>query len=270
MHRAAHQILDGATVFEDSVAVPMTGWSAERIAEDANAHPERRGMRLFLASRHQIAREVTRDVIRDGSADIQVVVLGAGLDTTAYRPDPAPGLRIFEVDHPATGAWKRAHLAREQIAPTVPVEYVGVDFESESVRDALLAAGLDTEKPVVVVWLGVLVYLTNAAVESTIGALGGLSRGGVHLVLDYSEPPDQLTGRAAEMHATRSERVARIGEPWLSSYRPEELRNLLARNGFGIAEDLSTPEWIARFLGLPADKGRWTGGAHLLHAVWQE
>lgn len=266
MHRAAHQIVEGASVFDDPMAIPMTGWDVQRIADDVVEHPERRGMRFFIAARHQFAREVVAAAAERHGGPVQVVVLGAGLDTTAYRDgvESSQVARVFEVDHPDTGSWKRDHLHREGIAPTVPVTYVGVDFETQSSRDALHAAGLDPESPVVVVWLGVLVYLTRPAIERTVADLAGLARTGVDLVFDYPEPTDRLSGRAARSRATSAARVAAIGEPWLSSYRPQEIADMLSERGFGVAEDLTTADWIERFLGVVAPA---TGsGAHLLHA----
>lgn len=267
MHRAAHQIVDGAGVFEDPMAIPMTGWAAQRVADDVAEHPERRGMRFFIAARHQFAREVVRAAADRNGSPVQVVVLGAGLDTTAYRDgaESSDITKVFEVDHPDTGAWKREHLRREDIAPTVPVEYVGVDFETQSSRDAVRAAGLDAESPVVVVWLGVLVYLTRRAIERTVADLAGLATAGVDLVFDYPEPTDGLSGRAARSRAKSAARVAAIGEPWLSSYRPDEMATMLAERGFGVVEDLTTADWIGRFLGIAAPATR--SGAHLLHAT---
>ncbi|HWC21995.1 MAG TPA: class I SAM-dependent methyltransferase [Flexivirga sp.] len=270
-HRAAHQIVDGASVFDDPMAIPMTGWSEQRIADDVAEHPERRGMRFFIAARHQFAREVLRAASGRNDGPVQVVILGAGLDTTAYRDgiESTQVAKVFEVDHPDTGAWKRDHLRREGIAATAPVAYVGVDFETESSRGssrgALHAAGLDPESPVVVVWLGVLVYLTRRAIERTVADLAGLATAGVDLVFDYPEPTDGLSGPAARSRARSAARVAAIGEPWLSSYRPEEMAAMLAEGGFGVVEDLTTAGWVERFLGVPAPAAG--SGAHLLHAT---
>lgn len=249
------------------MAIPMTGWAAQRVADDVAEHPERRGMRFYIAARHQFAREVVRAAVERNGGPVQVVILGAGLDTTAYRDgvESTHVAKVFEVDHPDTGAWKRAHLRRENIAPTVPVAYVGVDFETQSSREALHAAGLDPESPVVVVWLGVLVYLTRFAIERTVADLAGLATAGVDLVFDYPEPTDGLSGRAARSRVKSAARVAAIGEPWLSSYRPEEMATMLDDRGFGVVEDLTTAAWVGRFLGIAAPASG--SGAHLLHAT---
>jgi methyltransferase (TIGR00027 family) len=261
LHRAAHQVVDGGRVFPDPVAVPITCWTSDRVADDALLRPRRRGMRVFIACRHRYAR----DVLTDYGSDAQVLVLGAGLDTTAYQP--APGLRgpVFEVDHPATQAWKIGRLLEAGISPTVPVRYVPVDFETDDLTAALEAAGFDRTRPVVVVWLGVTLYLTADAVEQTVARVAGLTTGRTDLVLDYSEPR-RGGGEAARRRAARADRAAAIGEPWLTHFTPPDLAALLERNGFEEAEDLGSSGWGGRYLGLPPGTPDRPSG-HLVHAT---
>jgi methyltransferase (TIGR00027 family) len=260
LHRAAHQVADGGVVFPDPVAVPITGWSPERVADDARLHPKRRGMRTFIACRHRYARDVLTT-----HADAQVVVLGAGLDTTAYQPDGLLRGPVFEVDHPATQAWKLERLAEAGIRPTVPVHYVAVDFETDDLAAALEAAGFDCERPVVVVWLGVTVYLTAEAIEKTLVRVAGLSRARTDIVLDYSEH-DPGSGAAASRRAARVTRMASIGEPWITHFTPAELASLVERHGFDEVEDLGFAGWGNRYLGLPPGAPDRPSG-HLVHAV---
>lgn len=255
LHRAAHQVVDGARVFPDPVAVPITGWSAERIADDARANPRRRGMRAFIACRHRFAR----DVLAGRGADLQVVVLGAGLDTTAYQAGAPINGPVFEVDHPATQAWKLERLAEAGIRASVPVAYVPVDFEADDLTAALVGAGLDRSRPVVVIWLGVTIYLTRAAVDQTLATVAALSTARTDLVLDYGEP-----GSAAS--SARVAHLAMIGEPWLSQFTRGEMAELLAGHGFVEVEDLEFADWGPRYLGLPAVLTRGPGG-HLVHAA---
>jgi methyltransferase (TIGR00027 family) len=169
------------------------------------------------------------------------------------------------VDHPATQAWKAGRLAEGGIRPTAAVRYVPVDFETDDLTDALQAAGFDRTCPVVVIWLGVTVYLTAAAVEQTLATLSRLTTGRTDLVLDYSEP-DSVTGAGAERRATRSARVAALGEPWLTHFTPAELAALLGRHGFEVAEDLGLSGWGGRYLGLTAATPDRPSG-HLVHGV---
>ena len=261
LHRAAHQIVDGGAVFPDAVAVPITCWSPERVADDARLHPQRRGMRAFIACRHRYAR----DVLARSAADAQVVVLGAGLDTIAYQPLGLLGGTVFEVDHPATQSWKLERLVEAGISPTVPVRYVAVDFETDDLTAALEAAGFDRERPVAVVWLGVTVYLTADAIEETVARVAGLSSARTDLVLDYSEH-DPGTGAGARRRTARANRVASIGEPWLTHFTPSELASLFERHGFDEVEDLGFAGWGTRYLGLPPEPPDRPSG-HLVHAV---
>jgi methyltransferase (TIGR00027 family) len=261
LHRAAHQVVDGGTVFPDPVSVPITGWAPERVAADALLHAQRRGMRAFIACRHRYAR----DVVEAGERDAQVLVLGAGLDTTAYQPATTVTGTVFEVDHPATQAWKLERLAEAGIRPTVPVRYVPVDFEADDLTAALEAADFDRERPTVTVWLGVTVYLTSAAIEQTLETLAGLTTGRTDVVLDYSESKGR-TAEGTRRRAVRAEHAAALGEPWLTHFTPSELAARFASHGFDVAEDLGLTGWGSRYLGLPPGTPDRPSG-HLVHAT---
>ena len=105
----------------------------------------------------------------------QYVILGAGLDSFAYRQSRGE-LRIFEVDHPASQGWKRARLARLGITEPESVSYVAVDFEAESFDEKLKASGFDPARPSVVAWLGVSYYLTPAAIDATLDTVARWAR----------------------------------------------------------------------------------------------
>ena len=144
----------------------------------------------------------------------QILVLGAGLDTFAYRLEPTPSLRVFELDHPATQAEKRQRLARAQIAEPAHVAYVAHDFEDGSMAPALKGAGFDTDTRTFIVWLGVTPYLTEEAVFATLSELAQLPRG-AEVVFDYANPPDRVTDAATRAHHQQmAERVAASGEPF--------------------------------------------------------
>lgn len=264
MHRAAHQVLDGGRVFDDPVAVPIVGLAPEAIAEDARAHPQRRPMRLFIACRHAFARDVLATQASSGVR--QAVILGAGLDTTAYRPaERAAPIRVFEVDHPATQAWKQQQLVATGITPTTDVAYVPVDLEREPFTPALARHGLDPHRPTVFAWLGVVPYLTLDAVTRTLTAIAALP-GGATVVLDYAEPrPAEADTPFDRWHRERAERVARVGEPWITFFTPPDLHTLLLRTGFAEIEDLGIDGYGPRYLGLPANAPRRPGG-HLVAA----
>jgi methyltransferase (TIGR00027 family) len=97
-HRAAHQVLEGGRIFADPLALPILGEDAPAILAEARENPARRGLRAFIAARSRIAEEAARQAIEEGAR--QIVVLGAGLDTFAYRLEGNDELGVFEVDHP--------------------------------------------------------------------------------------------------------------------------------------------------------------------------
>src|SRR3954447_14263017 len=153
--RAAHQVLDGASIFEDPLALRILGPDADDLVRDAEAEtdPFRQRLRWFIAVRSRIADDALAAAVMRGVT--QLVVLGAGLDTTAYRAPPSQRLRIFEVDHPATQAWKRARLAETGIALPAALTFVPIDFERATLAESLAAAGFDTVRQTFFSWLGV-------------------------------------------------------------------------------------------------------------------
>lgn len=154
-HRAAHQ-LDGAQLFADPLAIPIVG---EEAARQSRANASSFGMRIFIAARARFAEDTLAESLARGVT--QLVVLGAGLDTYAYRGAERAKLSIFEVDHPATQAWKRERLAEIGITPDGNVHYAPVDFENERIADGLARAGFDPNQRTFFFWLGVTPYLAR-------------------------------------------------------------------------------------------------------------
>ena len=108
-HRAAHQLLEYGRIFADPLALRILGEDADAIAREAAENPSARRMRIFIAARTRFAEDALAAAVERGVR--QLVVLGAGLDTYAWRGGMRERVRIFEVDHPATQAWKRQRLA---------------------------------------------------------------------------------------------------------------------------------------------------------------
>ncbi len=263
-HRAAHQLLEGGFFFADPLALPILGAEAQSAIDRAKAEPLRRGLRLFIALRSRFAEESARAAIKRGVR--QVVVLGAGLDTFAYRLEAPAGLRVFEVDHPATQAEKRRRLAAARVAEPAHVGYVGCDFETQTFVDALAAAGFDSRRPTFVFWLGVTAYLTHKAVYAALAAVAALP-GGAEIVFDYAAPPeaiDRPEARAA--HEELARKVAAAGEPLRAYFAPPALAARLAALGFREIEDCAAEEIAARYAPgrEPMRRG---GGARMLRAA---
>ncbi|HEY1862303.1 MAG TPA: SAM-dependent methyltransferase [Roseiarcus sp.] len=245
-HRAAHQVLERGFVFADPLALPILGQDADDAISLAKERPERRSLRLFIAMRSRFAEDSARRAIEKGVR--QILVMGAGLDTFAYRLEPTQDMRVFELDHPATQAEKRRRLTNAQIAEPQHVSYVAHDFEHGSMLRALEAAGFDTGKRTVVLWLGVTPYLTEEAVFATLGELARLP-GGAEVVFDYANPPDAINeGNARNFHREMAERVAASGEPFRCYLDSAELHARSQELGFSEIEDLDRAALVARYL----------------------
>jgi methyltransferase (TIGR00027 family) len=245
-HRAAHQVLERGFVFADPLALRILGPDADNAIALAKEQPERRPLRLFIAMRSRFAEDSAAYAIKNGVR--QILVLGAGLDTFAYRLEQTPDLRVFELDHPATQAEKRRRLNEAQIAEPQHVSYVAHDFEGGSMTAALKAAGLDPDKGAFVLWLGVTPYLTEEAVFATLGELASWP-GGTEVVFDYTNPPDRVTDSAARAHHEQmAERVAASGEPFRCYFDSAALHARAHELGFSDIEDLDRAALVARYL----------------------
>jgi methyltransferase (TIGR00027 family) len=262
-HRAAHQILEHGQIFSDPLAVAILGIDRDDIVRQARENPSSRRMRLFISIRTRFAEDALAAAHAQGVR--QLLVLGAGLDTYAYRSSLPNGLRIFEVDHPTTQAWKRERLAAADIRLPSVLTYVPVDFECENAGDNLVAAGFDPHARSFVTWLGVVPYLTEQAIWSTLGYIASLP-GGAEVVFDYSNPPDSLSPAQRAEHDPRAARVAQLGEAWLSYFDTAALHEKLRALGFVRLEDLGPGELARQYLpGVLAPVS--DAGGHILHAA---
>jgi methyltransferase (TIGR00027 family) len=245
-HRAAHQVLERGFVFADPLALAILGPDADEAIALAKEKPERRPLRLFIAMRSRFAEDSARRAIDEGVR--QILVLGAGLDTFAYRIEPADRLKVFELDHPATQRDKRRRLAEARIAEPEHVAYVAHDFEHGSMTAALKAVGFDPRRRTFVLWLGVTPYLTEDAVFATLAELAELI-GGVEVVFDYANPPHAIEDAAARnYHREMAERVATSGEPFRCFFETEDLHAGARRLGFAEIEDLDRAALVGRYL----------------------
>jgi len=184
--RAAHQVLDHGAILYDPFAMKILGEDEKDVLQFANAHPLASIGHLITTARSRIAEDALARAVESGIR--QVVILGAGLDTFALRsPHAAQQIRIYEVDHPATQAWKRQRLAEGQIALPPWLIFVPVDFEQDDVGAKLVAAGFQQNAPAFFTWLGVVPYLTHDAIGRTLNYMSSIQNSEV--VFDYMEPP---------------------------------------------------------------------------------
>jgi methyltransferase (TIGR00027 family) len=269
VRRAAHQLLDVPRVLDDPLALSIlaTEERDELLADPRkhNRNPIGRALRAFLAVRSRLAEDALASALARGVT--QYVVLGAGFDTSAYRPpcSSTPSLRVFEVDHPDTQAVKRQRLAAAKIVIPPNHTFIAADLSQVPLRDALRDGGLDLGAPVFVSWLGVIPYLTLEAITATLTVIGALPRG-TEIVFDYGIPPSELNLVARMIYKQFADRVAAAGEPWITYFKPGDLRALLVRCGFTRVDDFDDGSLTARFLANRSDGLKLGPSGHIAHA----
>jgi methyltransferase (TIGR00027 family) len=268
MRRASHQLLDHPLILEDPFAIrilpPDAAAETGRDTEREN-HPLARAMRAFMAVRSRFAEDEFAEAATRGVK--QYVALGAGLDTFAWRnPHRYSGVRIFEIDHPATQTWKRELIAQENL-PEGAATHVPVDFERQSLADALRLTGFRTDAPAFFSWLGVVPYLTRDAFRSTLRFFGGMATGS-GVVFDYALPREAVDEDRRAAFDELSARVATIGEPFRLFFMPDDLASEFQAIGWRVATQLDATAIRQRFFADRADAptGR-NGMARLVSAA---
>jgi methyltransferase (TIGR00027 family) len=194
-----------------------------------------RGMADIIALRTAAIDTAVRDAIAGGAT--QLVILGAGYDGRAWRMPELAGVKVFEVDHPATQSDKRERAAELPPASGI-VGFVPMNFESESLDTVLVRAGHDRWSPTCWIWEGVVMYLTRDAMRATLAGIAGRSARGSTLIVNY--------------HTVHRRFIARlmfrlIGEPQISAWTPDEMAADLRSVGFVVHEDSGMTDWNSRF-----------------------
>jgi methyltransferase (TIGR00027 family) len=267
MRRAAHQLIDTPRVLDDPLALKILGPEREA-AIRANPRlidrgPGARTLRAFLVARSRIAEDALAESLARGVRDY--VVLGAGLDTFAYR-NPHAGLRVLEVDHPASQARKKKRLAAAGIAVAESVTHVPIDFSRDDLATVLRAAGLGEGRPAFFSWLGVTPYLEEPVVLATLAALAAFARGGGGIAFDYAEPPSRLPLLHRWAFARMAARVAKAGEPFRSFFDPATLAAKMREQRWASVTDLDAAAINARCFASRHDGLRVSRMGHVLVA----
>jgi methyltransferase (TIGR00027 family) len=247
--RAAHQILDGDTlILDDSVAIRLLGPDAEKKIRDSKSHfeePVRVALRAHVVLRSRYTEDRLQAAVPRGIR--QYIVVGAGLDTFALRqPSWAKELAIIEVDHPATQQAKRTLIESAGLSLPPNLRFIAVDFEQETLHDALRRSNVDTTLPSFFSWLGVTMYLTEPAIDAALNAMAVFPVGS-EVVLTFSEPPATKDPIASAVGAALSKHVADLGEPFISFFEPGAMETKLRQAGFTQVEFLSVDEAKARY-----------------------
>ncbi len=268
MQRAAHQLLDDPKVLDDPIALRIIGEegaSALRAnPRQSEATPLSSYLRAFVVARSRYSEDELALGVRRGVG--QLVVLGAGLDTFAYRsPHPEGVLHVFEVDHPATQTWKRACLEEAGIAIPRDLTFAPVDLETQKLEEGLRNAGYNPAECTFFSWLGVTYYLTIAAVMATLHLIA-LAPAGSGVVFDYVVPPSSLTPFQRFAFDALAQRVASAGEPWQACFDPGLLAEELRAVGFRYVEDNGPEQINARYFKDRKDGLRVGGLSHVMCA----
>jgi methyltransferase (TIGR00027 family) len=204
--RAAHHVLDHGSILDDPFAMKILREDEKDVLQFANQHPLASIGRLFTTARSRIAEDALSRAVEGGVR--QIVILDAGLDTFALRnTHSARQIRIYEVDHPATQAWKRERLAEAQIALPPWLIFVPVDFELDHVGEKLFAADFQQNWPAFFTWLGVVPYLTTDAISRTLDYMSSIQNSEV--VFDYMEPAEAFSEELRQIEKERTERLGK-------------------------------------------------------------
>ena len=251
MMRALHQTLDDdPKLLVDPIAPRLIDAEGEAIrgalADLAVLPPAIRSrFRSLFLVRNRYAEDCLAESISHGMH--QYVILGAGLDTFAYRqPRWANSLRVFEVDHPITQQWQRGRLAAARISTPANVSWIPVDFENETLGGALSKAAFDFTAPAFFSLLGVSQYLSEVALDLTLQFVLSMPATS-EIVLTFVLPEDARPADEAALVAAFAVRSGEMGEPWVTQFLPEELLTKLRAMGFSNVFHLSPADAGLRY-----------------------
>ncbi|MFI2751998.1 class I SAM-dependent methyltransferase [Cellulomonas sp. P22] len=236
--RAAHLLVDGPTpLLVDAQALALcraVGSSPLDYQLAAPREPVLAAARLSAVVRSRFAEQIARRSSTD-----QYVVLGAGLDSSGHRLQAST--RTWLVDLPTVLRWRASAFAAaeiEDVGAAVPL-----DLATADVPAALAAAGGDLERPVVVSWLGTVMYLDLPQVERVLGQLSALAPGS-HLVFDCIVPPSERDP-AGQAYAEAVSAVAGTsGEPWRSTFSATDVEDVLSRTGWRLERSANEAEVV--------------------------
>jgi methyltransferase (TIGR00027 family) len=259
--RAAHQLLDHGAIFDDPFAVKILREDEKDIIQFANQPLASIG-RLLTAARSRIAEDALSKAVDQGVR--QVVILGAGLDTFALRNPHAARIRIFELDHPATQAWKRERLEGAKLRPPPWLTFVPIDFEQDDLQQKLSSAGLQGTSAAFFTWLGVVPYLTHEAVGNTLDYIASIQNSEV--VFDYMEPPEAFSDEIRRLVMERTKQLEKTEEGWASRFEPDGIAAILSSHGFSDVEDISFQQIVSKFGRDIQGLATGQAGIHIVHA----
>jgi methyltransferase (TIGR00027 family) len=252
VHRGRHRLEDSPPpILDDPFALEFVGSSWHDIAASSDARHSTelgRQLRAAMATRSRYAE----DRIEFGDFH-QYVLLGAGLDSFGWRrPDLLGPMRLFEVDHPASQAWKRDRMRDLGLETNEHHVYVPIDFEVASLKEGLDAAAFEWGQPAIFSWLGVIPYLTINAVEATLRTVARC-RAGSEVVFEYGLTEPFLDDLGREFRTGFRPLAAGVGEPLRTGWSPTEAEGVVERCGLRVADHPSRDDLVAKYFSGRAD-----------------
>ncbi len=241
-------------VADDPLAVRFLSPEFRALAKAARLPPVRRLLEAVIDHRWPCARPgvvartrlIDQLVLGELGTIGQVLILGAGFDTRAWRLPGMDRVRVFELDHPATQAAKQRAL-RHGTQPAPRVTLVPIVFGADDPGGALVSSGFTAGAPTLVLWEGVTNYLDREAVDATFGLLASMLGSGSLMLFTYVDA-GMLDGSADFAGARTTMRaVRRVGEPFTFGFVPAELPGYLAARGFELLSDERVSDAARRF-----------------------
>jgi methyltransferase (TIGR00027 family) len=221
-------------IFDDALAMGLAGDEGPPLSQRLRHDLPPSHLLAFcrwVCIRSRFAEDLVEQAVARGVE--QYVILGAGLDSFAYRRgDLLDRLRVFEVDHPASQSWKQDRLSQLGVKVPDRLVFASVDFEHQTLAHGLEGAGFEFGRPAVFTWIGVTMYLTLDAITATLATMARCLPG-TRVALTYNQPHHALDSFAAAVTRTFAGMATDMGEPFVTLFLPAEIEELLRRQRFG-------------------------------------
>jgi methyltransferase (TIGR00027 family) len=264
--RALHLDDPPPHVIEDEIGLRLADPGKDWRSQPDMNRTARARVRATVVARSRFIEDLVLEQAGKGLS--QYVILGAGLDSFAQRhPAGIAGLSVFEIDQPATQAWKRRRLASLGFSEPPWLRFAPVDFETEpSWKDALSTAGFDAARPALMAAAGLSMYLTRSAVMALLSEAAALARGST-LVMTFQLPtallePGERPGREMTLKAAEA-----MGTPFLSLFSPDDILGMARDAGFSAVRHVSAADTAACYFTGRPDGLRPSSAEEILVAV---
>lgn len=242
--RGIHRLRDDPPwIFDDPFALPLVGDEWPSFAEGASRlidPPARARLSVAVRSRYPEDRLAAAPFE-------QYVILGAGLDSFAWRrPDALRRLCLYEVDHPATQAWKRARAGALSLPESARHRFVPLDFSRDDLAQHLTEHGFDWARPTLFSWIGTTMYLERPAIAATLRLFARCAPGS-EAAMSYNPLPELLDDDGRRFLAAVSALVEGMGEPLRSFFAADEIEGLVRSCGLVVRDHPTADDLTARY-----------------------